>query len=287
MSKSLYETLGVSENASADEIKKSYRKLARKYHPDINKEKEAEEKFKEINAAYEILSDEKKRSQYDQFGDNMFGGQNFSDFARSQGSGGINLDDILSQIFGNSGGFGAGANSFGFSGGFGFEPDLDIQANLTIGFSTAVLGGKQHINLQNDSFDIKIPAGISNNETIRIRGKGKTGRNGRGDLLLKITIAEDPQYTREDDNLTKTFDLPLKTALFGGKVTIPTLYKEVSLKIPANTKNSQRFRIKELGVKNRKSGHMGDLFLKANIILPHTDLLSEEAKKILQEELPN
>lgn len=287
MSKSLYETLGVSENASADEIKKSYRKLARKYHPDINKEKEAEEKFKEINAAYEILSDEKKRSQYDQFGDNMFGGQNFSDFARSQGSGGINLDDILSQIFGNSGGFGAGANSFGFGGGFGFEADLDIQANLTIGFSTAVLGGKQHINLQNDSFDIKIPAGISNNETIRIRGKGKSGRNGRGDLLLKITIAQDPEYTREDDDLTKTFDLPLKTALFGGKVTIPTLYKEVSLKIPANTKNSQRFRIKELGVKNRKSGHMGDLFLKANIVLPHTDLLSEEAKKILQEELPN
>lgn len=287
MSKSLYETLGVSENASADEIKKSYRKLARKYHPDINKEKEAEEKFKEINAAYEILSDEKKRSQYDQFGDNMFGGQNFSDFARSQGSGGINLDDILSQIFGNSGGFGAGANSFGFGGGFGFEADLDIQANLTIGFSTAVLGGKQHINLQNDSFDIKIPAGISNNETIRIRGKGKSGRNGRGDLLLKITVAQDPEYTREDDNLTKNFDLPLKTALFGGKVTIPTLYKEVNLKIPANTKNSQRFRIKELGVKNRKSGHMGDLFLKANIILPHTDSLSEEAKKVLQEELPN
>lgn len=287
MSKSLYETLGVSENASADEIKKSYRKLARKYHPDINKEKEAEEKFKEINAAYEILSDEKKRSQYDQFGDNMFGGQNFSDFARSQGSGGINLDDILSQIFGNSGGFGAGANSFGFGGGFGFEADLDIQANLTIGFSTAVLGGKQHINLQNDSFDIKIPAGISNNETIRIRGKGKSGRSGRGDLLLKITVAQDPEYTREDDNLTKTFDLPLKTALFGGKVTVPTLYKEVSLKIPANTKNSQRFRIKELGVKNRKSGHMGDLFLKANVILPHTDSLSEEVKKVLQEELPN
>lgn len=287
MSKSLYETLGVSENASADEIKKSYRKLARKYHPDINKEKEAEEKFKEINAAYEILSDEKKRSQYDQFGDNMFGGQNFSDFARSQGSGGINLDDILSQIFGNSGGFGAGANSFGFGGGFGFEADLDIQANLTVGFSTAVLGGKQHINLQNDSFDIKIPAGISNNETIRIRGKGKSGRSGKGDLLLKITIAQDPEYTRDGDDLTKTFDLPLKTALFGGKITIPTLYKEVNLKIPANTKNSQRFRIKELGVKNRKSGHMGDLFLKANIILPHTDLLSEEAKKILQEELPN
>ncbi|MDO7253788.1 DnaJ C-terminal domain-containing protein [Helicobacter cappadocius] len=287
MSKSLYETLGVSENASADEIKKSYRKLARKYHPDINKEKEAEEKFKEINAAYEILSDEKKRAQYDQFGDNMFGGQNFSDFARNQGSGGLNLDDILSQIFGNSGGFGAGANSFGFGVGFGFEPDLDVQASLTIPFSTAVLGGKQHINMQNDSFDIKIPAGIANNETIRIKGKGKAGRSARGDLLLKITISEDPQYTRENDDLTKTFDLPLKTALFGGKVLIPTLYKEVNLKIPANTKNLQKFRIKELGVKNRKTGHMGDLFLKANIVLPHTDSLSDDLKKALEDQLPN
>ena len=100
MSKSLYQTLEVSENASQDEIKKAYRKLARKYHPDVNKQKEAEEKFKEINAAYEILSDPDKRAQYDQFGDNMFGGQNFSDFARSQGGmGGVNLDDILSQIF--------------------------------------------------------------------------------------------------------------------------------------------------------------------------------------------
>ena len=96
MSKSLYETLEVSPNATSDEIKKSYRRLARKYHPDINKEKDAEEKFKEINAAYEILSDEKKRKQYDQFGDSMFGGQNFHDFARGQGN--VNLDDILSQI---------------------------------------------------------------------------------------------------------------------------------------------------------------------------------------------
>ncbi|PAF41248.1 DnaJ C-terminal domain-containing protein [Helicobacter sp. 11S03491-1] len=290
MSKSLYKTLGVSENATADEIKKAYRKLARKYHPDINKEKEAEEKFKEINAAYEILSDEKKRSQYDQFGDNMFGGQDFSDFARTQGGAGINLDDILSQIFGNAGGFGAGANSFGFNGGFGggfgFEPDLDIHANLSIPFDTAILGGKHHINLQNESFDIKIPAGINNAETIRVKGKGKGGRNARGDLLLKITINQNPEYTRENDDLTKNFDLPLKIALFGGKITIPTLYKDVNLKVPANTKNSQRFRIKELGVKNRKTGNIGDLYLKANIILPHTDSLSDDLKKMLEEQLP-
>ncbi|PAF45075.1 J domain-containing protein [Helicobacter sp. 11S02596-1] len=286
MSKSLYETLDVSENATADEIKKSYRKLARKYHPDINKDKEAEEKFKEINAAYEILSDEKKRAQYDQFGDNMFGGQNFSDFARSQGGSGINLDDILSQIFGNGGGFSSGANSFGFGGGFGFEPDLDIRANLTIPFETAVLGGKHHINIQNDSFDIKIPAGIQSGETIRVRGKGKAGRAGKGDLLLKIAIADDGTYSRDGNDLTKTFDLPLKIALFGGKVSIPTLHKEVSLKIPANTKNAQRFRIKELGVKNRKTGQMGDLYLKTNIVLPHTDTLSDELKKTLEEQLP-
>ena len=175
MSKSLYETLEVSPNATSDEIKKSYRRLARKYHPDINKEKDAEEKFKEINAAYEILSDEQKRKQYDQFGDSMFGGQNFHDFARGQGN--VNLDDILSQIFGGggfsqgTGGFG-GFESFGGFGGFGgrSQPNLDINAQITIPFSTAILGGKHNINLQNQNFDIKIPAGIRDGETIRLRG---------------------------------------------------------------------------------------------------------------------
>jgi curved DNA-binding protein len=106
MAKSLYETLEVSENASADEIKKAYRKLARKYHPDVNKDPKAEEKFKEINAAYEVLSDPQKKQQYDQHGDSMFGGQNFSDFARNQG-GGVDLDEILRQMFGG------GAAGFG------------------------------------------------------------------------------------------------------------------------------------------------------------------------------
>jgi len=115
MSKSLYDTLGVSENASADEIKKAYRKLARKYHPDINKDESAVEKFKEINAAYEVLSDTEKKSQYDQFGDQMFGGQNFQDFARGQGSN-VDLDEILRQMFGGGGGFNGGG---GFSVGVG------------------------------------------------------------------------------------------------------------------------------------------------------------------------
>ena len=290
MSKSLYETLEVSPNATSDEIKKSYRRLARKYHPDINKEKDAEEKFKEINAAYEILSDEKKRKQYDQFGDSMFGGQNFHDFARGQGN--VNLDDILSQIFGGggfsqgTGGFG-GFESFGGFGGFGGRspPNLDINAQITIPFSTAILGGKHNINLQNQNFDIKIPAGIRDGETIRLRGKGKTMGNQSGDVLLKVSVAPHPQYSQDGDNLTKKFDLPLKTALFGGKVEIETLYKTITLKVPKNTKNNQRFRVKELGAYNRKSKTNGDLYLEANIILPDVDSLPKELTKALEKYL--
>ena len=290
MSKSLYETLEVSPNATSDEIKKSYRRLARKYHPDINKEKDAEEKFKEINAAYEILSDEKKRKQYDQFGDSMFGGQNFHDFARGQGN--VNLDDILSQIFGGggfsqgTGGFG-GFESFGGFGGFGgrSQPNLDINAQITIPFSTAILGGKHNINLQNQNFDIKIPAGIRDGETIRLRGKGKTMGNQSGDVLLKVSVAPHPQYSQDGDNLTKKFDLPLKTALFGGKVEIETLYKTITLKVPKNTKNNQRFRVKELGAYNRKSKTNGDLYLEANIILHDVDSLPKELTKALEKYL--
>lgn len=290
MSKSLYETLEVSPNATSDEIKKSYRRLARKYHPDINKEKDAEEKFKEINAAYEILSDEKKRKQYDQFGDSMFGGQNFHDFARGQGN--VDLDDILSQIFGGggfsqgTGGFG-GFESFGGFGGFGgrSQPNLDINAQITIPFSTAILGGKHNINLQNQNFDIKIPAGIRDGETIRLRGKGKTMGNQSGDVLLKVSVAPHPQYSQDGDNLTKKFDLPLKTALFGGKVEIETLYKPITLKVPKNTKNNQRFRVKELGAYNRKSKSYGDLYLEANIILPDIDSLPKELVESLEKYL--
>ena len=290
MSKSLYETLEVSPNATSDEIKKSYRRLARKYHPDINKEKDAEEKFKEINAAYEILSDEKKRKQYDQFGDSMFGGQNFHDFARGQGN--VDLDEILSHIFGGGGfsqgtGVFGGFESVGGFGGFGgrSQPNLDINAQITIPFSTAILGGKHNINLQNQNFDIKIPAGIRDGETIRLRGKGKTMGNQSGDVLLKVSVAPHPQYSQDGDNLTKKFDLPLKTALFGVKVEIETLYKTITLKVPKNTKNNQRFRVKELGAYNRKSKTNGDLYLEANIILPDVDSLPKELTKALEKYL--
>ncbi len=288
MAKSLYETLEVNENASADEIKKAYRKLARKYHPDVNKEKDAEEKFKEINAAYEVLSDPEKKQQYDQFGDSMFGGQNFHDFARGQGNG-VDLDEILRQMFGGgAGGFnssGFGGQGFGGFGGFN-EPDLDTQAQITIPFDISILGGKQHISLNSDSFDIKIPEGIKDGQKIRAKGKGKSYNGQRGDLIIKINVAQSPEYTREDDTLTKSFDIPLKTALFGGKVEIKTIHKDITLKIPQNTKQNQKFRVKELGVLNRKAQAKGDLYLKANIVLPKVEELDEELIKILEEKLP-
>ncbi len=288
MSKSLYQTLNVSENASQDEIKKSYRRLARQYHPDLNKTKEAEEKFKEINAAYEILSDEEKRRQYDQFGDNMFGGQNFSDFARSR-SASEDLDDILSSIFGR-GGFSQrfSQNSQGFSG-FNFSnfahEDLDMTATLNVSVLDTLLGNKKQVSINNETFSLKIPIGVEEGEKIRVRNKGKTGRTTRGDLLLQIHIEEDEIYRREKDDIIQIFDLPLKTALFGGKIEIATWHKTLTLTIPPNTKAMQKFRIKEKGIKNRKTSHVGDLYLQARLILPKIETLSNELKALLEKEL--
>ena len=287
MAKSLYETLEINENASADEIKKAYRKLARKYHPDVNKDANAEEKFKELNAAYEVLSNPEKKQQYDQHGDSMFGGQNFHDFASRQDSN-VDLDEILRQMFG--GGGGGGFNRSGFSqGGFGgfSEPDLDTNAQVTIPFDIAVLGGKQHITLNDDSFDVKIPEGIEDGQKIRAKGKGKAYQGQRGDLILKINVAQSPDYVREGDTLNKYFDVPLKIALFGGKIEINTIHKNITLKVPQNTKQNQKFRVKELGVLNRKAGAKGDLYLKANIVLPKIEDLDEEFVKILEAKLPS
>lgn len=287
MSKSLYTTLEISPSASDAEIKKAYRKLARQYHPDVNKDPAAEEKFKEINAAYEVLSDTEKRAKYDQYGDSMFGGQNFHDFSRSQG-GNVDLDEILRSMFGQGGGgFSGGGGGFGGFGGFGGGGmNLDMEANVTIPFAIAVLGGKHTINFNGESFDIKIPAGINSGEKLRVRGKGKRHGAQVGDLYLKIDASTNPEYERDGDNLIKTFNVPLYAALFGGKVSVPTLEKEVTLKVPENTKNGQRFRLKEMGVLNPKRGIRGDLYLKATIVLPSVESLDPALVEQMKQSLP-
>ncbi|WP_294962728.1 DnaJ C-terminal domain-containing protein [Sulfurimonas sp.] len=296
MAKSLYETLEVSENANESEIKKAYRKLARQYHPDVNKDKNAEDKFKEINSAYEILSDKEKKQQYDMHGDSMFGGQNFHDFSRShQGGGQGDLDDILRQMFSGGGGaggfgsFGGGGNPFG-GGGFGGQqqqqPNLDIETSVTIPFSVSILGGSHSVSVNGERFDIKIPAGVKNGEKMRVKGKGHAQSGRAGDLFLKITVASNPEYIREDDDLVKIFDVPLYAALFGNKIAIQTLEKEIKLKVPQNTKNGQRFRVKEMGAMNRKTKVRGNLYLEANIVLPKVDDLDEDLVEVMKEKLP-
>ncbi len=301
MGKSLYETLGLDDNATEAEIKKAYRTLAKKYHPDINKTPEAEEKFKEINAAYEVLGDKEKKAQYDMHGDAMFGGQNFHDFARGQGAG-VDINDILRQMFGEGGGFSSsgfgggnfgdgGFRSSGFSGnpfGSGFsEPDLDISANLSIDFTTAILGGVKNVSINGETFDIKIPEGVASGQKIRAKGKGRqTSGYPRGDLIITLNVSESDEYERDGDDLIKSFNIPLRSAIFGGKVTISTLTKDITLKVPSNTKQNQKFRVKDMGALNRKTKQKGSLYLKANIVIPKLESMDEELVKVLEEKLP-
>ncbi|WP_024791933.1 DnaJ family protein [Lebetimonas sp. JS138] len=281
MAKSLYEVLGVSESASQDEIKKAYRKLARKYHPDICKKPECEEKFKEINTAYEILGDAQKRKQYDAMGDNMFNGQNFQDFYRQHKD--VDLEEILSQIFGE--GFGAsrgfgGFGGFGFEGfGGGFEPDLDVHARIQIPFDLAIKGGVYTINYNGEAIKVKIPSGLKSGQKLRIRGKGKSHKGKRGDLILEVEVTPNPNWERKGDDLYTKVEVPLKTMIFGGKVGVDTFKGHINVKVPENSKCCQKLRVKGYGVNN------GNLYIELIPKLPKIEELDPELAKMMQEKL--
>jgi len=282
MSKSLYETLGVNENATQDEIKKAYRKLARKYHPDICKKPECEEKFKEINTAYEILGDAEKRKQYDTMGDNMFNGQNFQDFYRQHKD--VDLEDILSSIFG--GGFGrssrSGFGGFGFEGfgSGGFAPDLDVHARIQVPFDIAVKGGVFPINYNGETIKVKIPEGIKSGQKLRVRNKGKSFQSQRGDLILEVEVSPSNEWTRKGDDLYKKVDVPLKKMLFGGKISVDTFKGNINVKVPKDSKCCQKLRVKGYGVKG------GNLYLELNPLLPKVEELDKDLAKMMQEKLP-
>jgi len=279
MSKSLYDILGVSENATQDEIKKAYRKLARKYHPDICKKPECEEKFKEINTAYEILGDPEKRKQYDAMGDSMFNGQNFQDFYRQHKD--IDLEEILNSIFGggfSKRGFG-GFEDFGFGFG-GFQPDLDVHARIQIPFDIAVKGGVFPINYNGETIKVKIPEGIKTGQKLRVRGKGKAYKGQRGDLILEVEVMPSNEWERKGDDLYKKIDVPLKKMLFGGKISVDTFKGSINVKVPKNSKCCQKLRVRGYGVKG------GDLYLELRPVLPKVEELDNELAKIMEERLP-
>lgn len=283
--KDYYDILGVKKTATADEIKKAYRGLAKKFHPDKNKgNKDAENRFKEISEANAVLSDQEKREQYDRLGKEAFrsggganpfqGGANpfgaagfdFSQFtgggARARGGrrpagGAGGFTDIFSDLFGG-GGFEAGP-----------ERGSDLEAELTIDFRDAILGTTMDLTINGKPVKVKIPEGMSDGQRIRLRGKGGPGAGGgpAGDLNVLIHIRPHSLFERRGDDIY--IDLPIKVgeAIRGGEVEVPTIHGPVRARIPAGTQGGQTFRIRGKGAK-KKGGTHGDHYYRVQITAP-------------------
>ena len=269
-----YEVLGLPKNASDAEIKKTYKRLARKFHPDINKEAGAEEKFKELNEAYEVLKDPEKKAQYDQFGAAGFEGFGAAGFD-SAGFGYGNFGSIFSGGFS---GFGDIEDILRQSG-FGRE-NLDKQHTVKIDMLLSITGGERDLVIEGKAHKLKIPAGIEDGKRLKLKGLGKKGAKGEvGDLYLKVIVEPNSQYEREGDDLRSKLDVDLKTALLGGKVAdVPTPYGARTISIPAGIENGKLLRIPKHGVAQR-----GDLYLRVNILMPKE--LNEQFKEAAQKYL--
>ena len=279
--KDYYDILGVKKTATDDELKKAYRTLAKKYHPDKNKgNKEAENKFKEISEAYAVLGDKEKREQYDRLGREAFsggspfgaGGFDFSQFAeqfgratgrarsgrRTTGGGAGGFTDIFSDLFG---------------GGAGYEPGpehgQDLEAELTIDFRDAVLGTTMDLKINGSSIKVRIPEGVSDGQRIRLRGKGAPGSMGGppGDLNVLIHVRPHPLFERRGDDITIDLPVTVGEAIRGAEVEVPTIRGPVRAKIPAGTQNGQTFRISGKGVKKKTGGH-GDHYYRVHVHVP-------------------
>lgn len=299
----LYKTLGVTKSASADEIKSAYRKLAKKLHPDVNPgRKDIEQKFKEVTAAYEILSDATKRARYDRgeidaqgnergfagggnpYGAGAGGGSGWRGRTRGGGDpfGGVNVDDLFEQFMRGSRGSSGGS-------GFGSSPrGEDIAYNLTVSFLEACLGGKKRVNLPNaKTIDVNIPPGITDGHKLRLRGLGESSFGGKGeagDAIVTIQIQDHPHFTRKDADIHLEAPISLPEAILGGSITVPTLDGHVTLKVPKHTSTDTILRLKGKGVVKSGKDH-GDMFVKLKIALPEapspelTEMIEKWAKK--------
>lgn len=280
--KDYYKILGVSRTATPEEIKKAYRTLARKYHPDVSKEENAEEKFKEVGEAYEVLRDKDKRAQYDQFGGQFRHGQSFSPPPGWEenvgGFGQGNFSSFFENMFGGMGGMGGGRSDNFFAKG------EDVSAKITISLEDAFNGANKSIRrpagaAQTGTVSVKIPAGIEPGKKIRLSGQGKAGMNGKpGDLYLEIQIAPHSLYRLEGKDVY--LDLPITPweAALGAKITAPTLAGKISLNIPAGARSGQKMRLKGRGLPGKTAG---DQFVVLQIMTPPAN--TAEAKKFYQQ----
>jgi curved DNA-binding protein len=260
--KELYKTLGVSENASEQEIKKAYRKLAKQYHPDKCKTPECEEKFKEINAAHEVLSNKEKRAQYDRMGDTAFGQGGFHQYSQQHSD--VDISDILNKMFG--GGFKSSFDPFGQSyNGHRRPPNLDKIIRVRIPLEKAITGGKMTIEEHN----IVIPKNISNGTKLRVTGAGHSFEGKTGDLYVQLIIASDSNFEVDNNNIHTSVTLNIKEAIFGTTKEIDLYGEKIKVKIPKDTKYGQVLRVINKGLKG------GNLYVHTLYELPKSTEIKE------------
>lgn len=301
--KDYYKILNVEKSATQDEIKKAYRKLAMKFHPDKNpNDRVSEEKFKEITEANEVLSDPEKRKKYDTLGANwkqyQHTGEGFEDFfsrfdsTRRDGGTSYEFSGNLGNLFDGMGGgfsdffesfFGGGGRRTGRgfgSGGFQSQPPgVDIEADLNISLEEAFNGAERQISVEGKKLKIKINPGTKDGQRLRLKGLGisKTSNGNKGDLYLNIHVLQHPFYEIRDDELFYILDIDLYTAALGGKLKINTLDgKTISINIPEGTESESILRLKGLGL--NKSHGRGDLFVRIHVTFPKN--LSREEKEL-------
>jgi curved DNA-binding protein len=310
--KDYYATLGVPRTASADDIKKAFRKLARQHHPDVAKDKKtAEEKFKEINEAYEVLSDPEKRKKYDQYGSRWKEGGGFEPPPGWQGRagrsangaqthefrfGGTGFSDFFEQLFGRgkrSGGFDFGGNGFDtdeFTHARGPARGHDIEGDILVTLNEVMRGSVRTISLQRTNpqtgqtethhFKVRIPVGVQEGQTIRVPSKGGEGASGgaSGDLFLHVRYAAHPDFRARGADLYYELDLAPWEAVLGTTVNVPTLDGQVSVRIPPGTNNGQQLRVRGRGLPKGRNGERGDLYVVVNVQLPKQ--LNEEERAL-------
>ncbi len=272
--KDYYKVLGVERSATQDQIKKAYRKLAVKYHPDKNPgDKAAEEKFKEISEAYQVLGNEDSRKKYDELGANWkqyedmgYGGQGFQGFGGQgfEGFGGSGFSDFFDMFFGGFGGGRGRTRTRAMKG-------QDLTATIDMTLREAYAGSQRMFNIGGDTIKISIKPGVKDGQTLRVKGKGHPGVNGgeNGDLLMKINVLQDPVYQRDGDDLIRTVNIDVYTAILGGKIEIDTLKGNVSVPIKPQTQNNSMLRLKGLGMPHYGKEGNGSLLLKVQLMLPN------------------